>query len=270
MNTCRIILKTGIHKGQYCGRTSTGGDSLCHRYTHKAIVVNNTVRPSVTTPVIIDTNEAFGIGYLSPTGLDEKGTDPSRCGTYDPDDPLLQQCIRNTLGHVLENIAEYIEPDNGSIDFTLQDGRTLSVKSNKLRGKMVCPNSSGQPTRERWCEIFASEYQPHATEDMKTGIRATMRTDTARLLNRYIRDLFGCDYMVRISETIEGYGGLLLRPQILEFTQPNITFSNKKANFESLSISYNNTSLGEFQVRNKQNCAKFRFNLPNLIKLLNQ
>ena len=37
---------------------------------------------------------------------------------------------------------------------------------------------------------------------------------------------------------------------------------------ESNTVKYNGMSVGEFQVHKNRNCYKFRFNMPNLLRLI--
>ena len=49
----------------------------------------------------------------------------------------------------------------------------------------------------------------------------------------------------------------------ISFTKENIEDWN-----ESNTVKYNNLSIGEFQVHKNRNCYKFRFNLTNLVKIM--
>ena len=275
MNTCQVILKTGARKGSACGRPSTACDSLCHRYKHDQLSSQpQVVVKSPRSPSKTDTNESLGVtvelAICRMRGLDECNVNPARCGDYNPDDPILQACIRKALGDVLDEIVEYTGPKGKSADFLLRDGKSISVKSNKLKGKKVAPNGIGQTSNTNWCSHFAAEYSQHKTDDIITGIRATIRNETARLLRSYIRYLFAEDYTLWIGEQRQGFKGVLFdKHHSFRFQQRYITLSNTKSDFGSLSVRYNNISLGEFQYHKKRpTIIVFRFNMANLITLL--
>jgi len=220
------------------------------------------------------TNEAFGVAVelaiCRLAGIDEKNVDPDRAAPYDPDDSVLAACLRNTFGDLLDELEEYIGPSNNALgDFRLRSGKYLSIKSHQLRGGKVCPNRSGQPSVTRWLEIFSIQYAPNATADQISGIRATMRGQTAELLKIYCSDLFKTEYSLLVRVEVDGYSAQLVdRQQPYDFEQKHITFSNEIVEFKSLSVRYKGRSLGEFQLHSNRSSPKFRFKTSVILDLL--
>jgi hypothetical protein len=172
---------------------------------------------------------------------------------------------------LLGRIVEYLGPDNGTADFLLVGGQTLSAKSNKIKTDKVCPNRSGQPTASSWVKIFHDLYEPHATEDILTGVRYVIRNRTAMLLRTYVMDLFKTDYTLWVGVEGMGYiGELIDRHRAFRFTQTKIGFTNETADFTSLTIKYEGLTLGEFQIHGNRDTIKFRFRMKNLLQVLSE
>lgn len=153
-------------------------------------------------------------------------------------------------------VQEYCGNTNKKVDFKLADGKTLSVKTN-LRGDKICPQLIGQTTRERFDRCFG------INGDRKEWIMQHVE----EMLPTYFDHAFCCDYLLWINEHT-GECRIIPKPRRVSFRDIHFTRTLEAWN-ESNTVKIGKLSLGEFQVHRNRNCIKFRFNLLNLLKLLN-
>lgn len=159
-----------------------------------------------------------------------------------------------------------------SYDFVLEEGLTLSVKSNK--GKMVCPPEVGQPAAET-CIMYFSDYLPEGTteENLKTNFKQMVYDHIHEIMPIYVNHLFDSDWLLWVYEGRDGFEHKEIRKDLIgdypwkkenfTFTKPSIEDWN-----ESNTVKYNGISIGEFQVHNNRNSYKFRFNMKNLLDMI--
>ncbi len=215
------------------------------------------------------------------------------CGAYDLDFPReymqryssiyaagLRPAIDAAFGHIPRPV-EYTGNTSGvrggsskcSYDFLLEDGSTLSLKTN-TRNK-VCPPEVGQPGPEA-CRLYFEEYLI-GEEVTENSFKTMVLNHVAELIPIYVSHLFDSDYLLRLKETSVGSNKFSFtitvretgadfkwNPELFSFSKPSIEDWN-----ESNTVYYDGVSLGEFQVHRHRNCYKFRFNFDNLIKLIN-
>jgi len=169
--------------------------------------------------------------------------------------------------HKLKNIFPYkikhIAKNGNKYDFgNLQENIYLSAKTTKKDGK-VCPQVIGQPSKKKFCEFF--EIEP--SYDLEQ-IKKFIEINVTKLLEIYIINTFDCPIIyynkhknlllfIKIKETINWINYIIQFSHIIK---------NKKWN-ESTTISINNISIGEFQIHNKRDCIKFRWNFEKLLNL---
>lgn len=153
------------------------------------------------------------------------------------------------------------------IDFKLEGDKSLSVKTNI--GKKVCPPEIGQPSLDTFKKHFAyliSDLDNFNVENFK---KIAME-NTAELLNSYLKYLLDCDYLLWIyKENSNHYYKILSKDMNFHFEKDKITFTRDLETWnESNTVKYCGMTIGEFQVHSKRNSLKFRFDMKNLIALL--
>ena len=190
--------------------------------------------------------------------------------------------ITSVLGPLLSQIPKpvrHIAEDQNPVDFLLQGGSTLSVKTNMREAGKVAPQNIGQPTSSTFwsrlpelipegVEISGLNYQESAQLFMQVA-----QSKTSDLLTAYWRNLFDCDFLIFVSNVL-GQGNnlsssptarLYKRAQSPDWDESLLTFTKNLADWnESSTVKYANHSIGEFQIHNNRNCFKFRFNIKGL------
>ncbi len=160
------------------------------------------------------------------------------------------------------------------VDFYLEKGNTLSLKTNKSKSYKVCPPEIGQPSPKTFDIHFANKgwYDGNITEDKFRDLVRDKYT-LVLLLKEYVKYLNECDYLLwslYLSEK-DIYSKLIDKTELENISfQPNlIDYSNDFTTKSSVTIKYGNPkiSLGEFQVHSARNSLKFRFNFNNLLTL---
>lgn len=175
-----------------------------------------------------------------------------------------------------------VAENQNDTDFILSDGRTLSVKSNKKDLGKVAPQIVGQPTSNTYFQHFSEFFSSQIPKDYQS--RAKLFKDFTfyninKVINKYWIYLFHCDYMIYFFNILDAKGNISKKPNfvVLEkikaptwdkdkfsFTQTLMTWN------ESNTLKYNNISIGEFQVHNNRDNFKFRFNMKNILKMIDE
>lgn len=154
-------------------------------------------------------------------------------------------------------------------DFLLEGNLTLSLKTNT--GNMVCPPEVGQPSSST-CYLYF-KHLCDSDEINELSFKKMVYKHIDKMLNIYATHLFDSDYLLWIYQKKEKYFYKIFKKDYatnFKWKRENITFTkeNIKDWNESNTVKYNNLSIGEFQVHKNRNCYKFRFNLTNLIKII--
>lgn len=154
------------------------------------------------------------------------------------------------------------------IDFILEGEKTLSLKTNI--GNRVCPSEIGQPSIETFKNYFAyliTDYDGFDYESFKKLVFEYID----ELMNQYFRHLFDCDYLLWIYKDKESFDYKILSNDVtFNFEKEHFSFTRDIDNWnESNTVKYRNKTIGEFQIHKNRNCLKFRFNMYNLLELLN-
>jgi hypothetical protein len=177
----------------------------------------------------------------------------------------------NTLALRLGKLQEFItEPlthtaqGQGKYDFT---GKTirLSAKSNKTHHK-VAPQTVGQPTKKRFCELFG--LAPELAEPMP--IKGYILNNIRDMLPIYFENTFDCSvlYYHEKENTLKFIKAI----NPIDWSNKNITFSqNTVESWNEGSTLYIEIepgitkTIGEFQLHNHRNGVKFRWDIRNLL-----
>ncbi|MGM1055433.1 MAG: hypothetical protein ACQEWG_06065 [Bacteroidota bacterium] len=162
------------------------------------------------------------------------------------------------------------------IDFLLESGKSLSLKTNKNRSAKVCPPEIGQPSPKTFDHYFIQKgwYEGEMNEE-KFRTLVLNREILSVLLSEYLKHLNECDYLLwSIYESGSVIQSKLIDQkffQTLNFSPETISYSNDFQQKNSVTIRYgaNQISLGEFQIHSARNSLKFRFHFGNLISMIN-
>lgn len=188
--------------------------------------------------------------------------------------PVLIEAFKNmppAINHSGSTRGERGGASKCSYDFVLDGNLTLSVKSNK--GRMVCPPEVGQPAAETCLMYFAEFFPKGTTEVTKTNFKEMVYEHIHEIMPIYVDHLFDSDWLLWVREIKDGYEHYEISKDMIdnyEWEKENFTFTKPSIELwnESNTVRYDGTSLGEFQVHNNRNSFKFRFNMPNLIKMI--
>ena len=190
---------------------------------------------------------------------------------------------------------KHIAEKDDLVDFLLENGETLSVKSNMKTNDKVAPQKVGQPTADSYFfEHFSEFYDIEAIQRKKRGrkndeeeqkkalekvrlFKTTTLARTDELMRVYWNNLFDCDYLLYISGVL--LPGNRLNPRMKCLVFPNLQTPNwdyKKFSFtksaeswnESCTVKYAGVTIGDFQVHKNRDNLKFRFALKGVQKLM--
>ena len=204
----------------------------------------------------------------------------------------LMDCVidafeSNELPVPIRHVAE----NQSLIDFELDDGSTLSVKTNKRKLDKVAPQKIGQPTSDTYFEYMSEAMDldlqeelellglPDTYESRCTLFKYFSRSHIVDLLPLYWEHLFECDYYIHFYNVVDEHDVPTGRAKYLVLKDipaspiwdaTKITFTKPLESWnESCTDKYRGKSIGEFQVHNNRDCLKFRFNIRGILYLLN-
>lgn len=178
---------------------------------------------------------------------------------------------------LLPNPVQYTGSDAGTrlaeskcpYDFLLDGNLTLSLKTNT--GKMVCPPEVGQPSAKTCYLYFGNLCDENEINEL--SFKRMVYRNISEMLHIYAQHLFDSDYLLWIYKENDVFNYKVFNKDYasnfiwdkskISFTKEHIEDWN-----ESNTVKYNDLSIGEFQVHKNRNSYKFRFNLNNLIKLI--
>ena len=203
-----------------------------------------------------------------------------------------------------ENIPlpfKHVAEGQNPIDFILNNDETLSVKTNKRQLGKVAPQIIGQPTNETYFLNMKNKF-PNITEfDIINELKKRKVEDNYEnrskifkeisikyidiIINEYWKNLVECDYLLFFYNVVDKNENIsknseyiVLRKELKlpNWSKENFSFTKSLENWnESNTVKYriNNIkkpiSIGEFQVHKNRNCFKFRFNIKNILKIIN-
>lgn len=165
------------------------------------------------------------------------------------------------------------EQSKCSYDFVLEGNLTLSLKTNK--GKMVCPPEVGQPGSKTCLLYFSKFFDKDIEEVTREAFKKMVFDNIEKIMPIYVNHLFDSNWLLWIYETKNGFEHKAISGDSIEefnWKKENFSFTKKTIEEwnESNTVKYNGISIGEFQVHTNRNCFKFRFNLKNLLGILNK
>ena len=215
---------------------------------------------------------------------------------------LLQRDILNIFFE--ENIpipSKHVAEGQNPIDFILENGETLSVKTNKRQLGKVAPQIIGQPSDETYFSHMKNELLDDIPEfDVKNELKKRGIQDNYEnrskifkeisikyidiIIQEYWKNLVECDYLLFFYNIVDKNENISKNPEYIvlkkELKLPNchrecFSFTKSLENWNesnTLKYSINDTekpiSIGEFQVHKNRYCFKFRFNIKNILKIL--
>ncbi|MGL4874155.1 MAG: hypothetical protein ACRC30_05840 [Clostridium sp.] len=158
-----------------------------------------------------------------------------------------------------------------SYDFLLDGNKTLSLKTNY--GKMVCPPEVGQPGNKTFLKYFGQLF--NINEINNDIFKSIVLEKAESLLPIYLEHLLDSDYLLWLYKEKDVFKYKIIDSEKykgFKFDKNEITFSRKiKDEWNSSNtIKYKGISLGEFQVHENRVCYKFRFNMKNLLLVLDE
>lgn len=180
--------------------------------------------------------------------FDELGTIPTKCLTYSSS----------------KKDGEKYLPHN----FILQDGKTLSIRTNKHSDK-VAPRVVGQAGLDTFNYHFNHLYKNPI--DNKEQIKDIIYKNIHLMLPTFIDYLFTSDYTVWIKITDKNFNYTIIdKNQFVDITfeREKFTFTRNPNEWkESTTLKYLGMSIAEIQIH-KNRTFKFRFIMSNIITLL--
>jgi len=199
--------------------------------------------------------------------------------------PELIQHISPALVATINRIpkpTKHIAADQNPVDFLLEGGKTLSVKSNMKSPGKIAPQKIGQPTSSTFWEhlpklvpdgVNVSNLSYAESAKLFKKVALSNITD---LLTAYWESLFDCDHMIYVYNVIAKKDQLSSAPNVNLYgklsspiwVETELTFTQTLVSWnESCTVKYHGISIGEFQVHNNGDCFKFRMNFGGLMKL---
>jgi hypothetical protein len=177
-----------------------------------------------------------------------------------------------------DKISESCGYKNGSIDFKLKNGETLSLKTLKYKEGKVCPQKIGQPTLKSWDKIWGTEWKGELEYNNKRW--EFIKNNIYKYLNKMLENIFCCDYLIILKNCgtdpyISFFDKKLLKNKLDYFTDQDIIYTReiydekwneKKKKYSEMSctikikMSGDLVNVGEFQFhKNSRKELKFRF-----------
>ncbi|MGL4913230.1 MAG: hypothetical protein ACRC3Y_12460 [Romboutsia sp.] len=185
--------------------------------------------------------------------------------------PVLIEAFKvlpDAIEHSGSKSGERGSQSKSSYDFVLEGNKTLSLKTNY--GKMVCPPEVGQPSQKTFLHYFGDLMNEEFSEE---SFKRLVLEDVNKMIPRYLSHLLDSDYLLWIYKEKDGFTYKILNA----VDTTNINWKKEEFSFtrntletwnESTTLKYRGISLGEFQVHRSRNSYKFRFNMKNLLRLL--
>lgn len=194
---------------------------------------------------------------------------------------VVPQIFQNN--HIPTPIRHVAEHQN-AVDFLLDNGKTLSVKTNKQALGKAAPQRIGQANSRTWFDILAKDLQitniPTTYEKKATLFKETVFKKIDELLTLYWDNLFDCDYFLQIYNIVDNNNTPTHSPKYIvitklespvwdkgqiTFTKPNVLAWNES---NTVKYKYGKVTIGEFQVHHNRDCFKFRFNMAGITELM--
>ena len=203
--------------------------------------------------------------------------------------------LRNIAYNIFEECdipvpVEHIAENQSPVDFVLENGETLSVKTNQKKLGKVAPQIIGQPTSDTYFDFIEEEFGYDVNDELTSRgmvdnyenrsflFKEFSLNNICEMLSEYWQHIFECDHYVHFFNVLNPDGSIsydakciVLRnlPDDPYWDINHISFTNTINTWnESNVLKYYGISIGEFQVHKNRNCLKFRFNIRGILKLL--
>jgi len=192
----------------------------------------------------------------------------------------ISPALVETLSLIPRPISHTAERGN-PIDFSLEGGKTLSVKSNKQGAGKIAPQKIGQATATSfWGHL--PQFAPEGIDTNKLSYAESAKlfkkvalSNTTELLTAYWENTFDCDYMIYVYNVLTDEEQLSAGPTVNlykkikspSWDKSRLTFTQNLESWnESCTVKIDDISIGEFQVHKNRPGFKFRFNLDGLMQ----
>lgn len=189
--------------------------------------------------------------------------------------PVVKEAFLNipkAIKHTGSEGGERGSASKCSYDFLLEDNLKLSLKTNA--GNKVCPPEVGQPGSAT-ALLYFKDFLPGNIDKVDgDSFKQMVMENIERLIPIYLSHLFDSDWLLWIYKTKSGYKFEAIHQNeiSIDFHWDRAKFSFTKPTLEewneSNTLKYDGVTIGEFQVHHHRNSFKFRFHMPNLLKLL--
>ncbi|MDC4183527.1 hypothetical protein [Mycoplasma bradburyae] len=194
---------------------------------------------------------------------------------------MIKPIVKGTFDYYkIPYPIKLISLNQNPIDFILEEGKTLSVKTNQKSKGNIAPQIIGQPTSKTYFKHFSNELKVRMPEFYKQRMELFKKItldNPLLVISKYWENLFKCDYLMYFYDFLDKDNKLKQKPEAIVFdkTAPQ-KWVKDKFSFtkdintwnESNTIKYDGISFGEFQVHNNRDCFKFRFKLSGILKVL--
>lgn len=215
---------------------------------------------------------------INPEYIDRADEDVVELLEFDLDKIFRKEGIPLPIEHVAE--------EQNPVDFVLEDGSTLSVKTNKKSLRKVAPQIIGQPTSQTYFEYFDDFIDfdvPETYEEKIELFKQISINEIETVIEHYWNNLFECEHLLYFYNIIDKNGNIKENYKYIYVKRPAKTpaWNNKKFRFtqsldtwvESCTVRCitdegKTISIGEFQAHRNRNCLKFRFNMRGVLKLI--
>ncbi|MBN1795842.1 MAG: hypothetical protein JW804_04150 [Sedimentisphaerales bacterium] len=192
--------------------------------------------------------------------------------------PELEGTIKPYIEEALKKlplIVKYVGQERGGIggqskspiDFYFEDGKSLSVKTNKT-GKKVCPSRCGQPGNETFDKYFRHLYDNPNDTITYDKFKKLALEKTHLMIPIYLENTFDCDYLLWLYYQPKRVEYKVIKKEdvsFFEWKKEKFTFTQTIESWnESCTVKYNGITLGEYQVHKHRKNFKFRFNFDKL------
>lgn len=215
---------------------------------------------------------------INPEYIDRADEDVVELLEFDLDTIFRKEGIPLPIEHVAE--------EQNPVDFVLEDGSTLSVKTNKKSLGKVAPQIIGQPTSQTYFEYFDDFIDfdvPETYEEKIELFKQISINEIETVIEHYWNNLFECEHLLYFYNIIDKNGNIKENYKYIYVRRPTKTpaWNNQKFRFtqsldtwiESCTVRCitdegKTISIGEFQAHRNRNCLKFRFNMRGVLKLI--
>lgn len=118
--------------------------------------------------------------------------------------PIIDDIFKvNNIPSPIKHAAE----NQNTVDFILEDNKTLSVKTNKQKLGKAAPQKIGQASSNTWYAILAERlgiaYIPTAYPEKVKLFKIIALTRIEELLGIYWEYMFDCDFLVHIFNIVD-------------------------------------------------------------------